>query len=327
MNKDLLDTIFTAAEANQPVTDDIALAVLDATHADLPALLHATHTIRARNFGAKVKLCSIVNAKCGACSENCTFCAQSAHNPGADTTRFNRLDPDQLIAHREQASKQPVAYFGVVTSGEALREKDLEKIEQALLKSGEDGAGWCASLGCLTKEQLLRLKKAGLKRFHHNIETAESFFPEICDTHPYSKRLDTVRAALDAGLQVCCGGILGLGESREQRVEMADTLAGLGIDSIPLNFLVPIKGTKLENTPVMEPLDILLTIIMFRLKNPAAEIRLAAGRAHLRSLQSMAFHAGVTGIMIGDLLTITGQNVEQDIQMVRDLGLEPELPA
>lgn len=327
MTGEFKNSILAAAEANEPISDAAANGILHAGHDDLPELLHAANLVRKRNFGDKVKLCSIVNAKCGACSEDCSFCAQSVHHPQADTSRYYRIDAEQLIADRRQASENPIIYFGIVTSGEALKDRDLERIETALRQSPEDGAKWCASLGCLTQAQLERLRKAGLKRFHHNLETAESFFPNVCTTHSYNQRVETVRNAKAAGLQVCCGGILGLGESSGQRVEMANTLAGLGVDSIPLNFLVPIAGTRLEASPVMTPLEILLAIAMFRLKCPNSEIRVAAGRSHLRRLQSMIFFAGCTGIMVGDLLTIAGGDMAEDLQMVRDLGLTPELPA
>ncbi len=325
MDRQHHEHIRQAVAERRPIADPTAMAILQAGHDDLPALLAATNTVRLRNFGNRVKLCSIVNAKCGSCSEDCSYCAQSAHHPQAATQTFNRLDPEQLQADRQQASQNPIGHFGIVTSGEALGEAELERVRQALAGSDTAGPHWCASLGCLTQAQLERLRAAGLRRFHHNLETAESFFPQICTTHSYAKRLATVRHAKAAGLQVCCGGILGLGESLEQRVEFARTLRDLEVDSIPMNFLVPIPGTRLERAPTMTPLEILLAIVMFRLVCPTPEIRLAAGRVHLRRLQAMVFHAGCSGIMIGDLLTIAGDNVQADLQMLADLGLTPEM--
>lgn len=321
-----LKTIIDKAETNDAIGAAEGLWILQAGQQQLPGLLYAANMVRHRNFGNRVKLCSIINAKSGACSEDCTFCAQSAHHPEADTNRYDHLRPDVLLEGRQEASGQPILHFGIVTSGEALADRDIGQIEETLAQSESPGANWCASLGCLSVKQLQRLHRAGLKRFHHNIETARSFFPNVCTTHSYEERVQTVRNAKEAGMQVCCGGILGLGESLQQRVEMAETLAELEVDSIPLNFLVPIPGTSLEHLKPMLPLDILLCIVMFRLMCPTTDVRLAAGRSHLRRMQSMVFHAGCTGIMVGDLLTITGEDVEADLQMIRDLGLVPELP-
>jgi biotin synthase len=163
------------------------------------------------------------------------------------------------------------------------------------------------------------LKAAGLKRFHHNLETAESFFPSICSTHTYAQRLATIRAVKELGMEICCGGILGMGESLEQRVELAFALAREQANSISLNFLIPIKGTPLEKQEPMKPLDIIRCITMFRMVNPQAEIQICAGRLQLRNLQSVIFFAGATGMMIGPLLTVAGGNVEDDLQMLKDL--------
>ena len=171
-------------------------------------------------------------------------------------------------------------------------------------------------------DELGKLKAAGLRRYHHNLETAPSFFPEICTTHDHQIRVETVRAAKEAGLEVCCGGLLGLGESLEQRVELACLLAELQVDQIPLNFLVPIPGTPMEDRPPVEPLEVLRTIAMFRLVCPEAGLNVAAGRVRLNRLQSMIFYAGCNAMMIGDLLTVAGGAVAEDLQMLADLELE-----
>ncbi len=165
------------------------------------------------------------------------------------------------------------------------------------------------------------MKEAGLTRFHHNLETAESFFPKICTTHTWRERLAMVRRAKRAGLETCSGGILGLGETLQQRVELAMTLRDEAVDSIPLNFLVPLPGTELEHIEPMKPMDILRAIAMFRLVNTKAEIKVCAGRAHMRDLQSMIFFAGATGMMIGPLLTIAGGDVQSDLTMLQDLEI------
>ena len=207
-----------------------------------------------------------------------------------------------MVEAFDAAAELPVTHFGVVTSGCALSENGVERVCSAVREKKHPRVNWCGSLGCLDYDQLCALKASGLKRFHHNLESAQSFFPQICTTHSWEMRLETIRNARKAGLEVCCGGIFGLGESLEQRVEFALTLAREAIDSIPLNFLVPIPGTRLEKMEIMKPLDILRTVSMFRLTNPGAEVKVCAGRVHLGDLQSMIFHAGANSMMIGPLL-------------------------
>jgi biotin synthase len=303
-----------------PLSDEAALRVLRAGPSELGAVLAASSSVRNSHFGRTVHLCSILNAKSGACPEDCRFCSQSTHHE-TDAAEFRLLDPETIVAARNDAADLPIENFGVVTSGGCLSDEDLNSVEKALRAGTRSSVSWCASLGCLSRDQLLQLKRAGLKRFHHNLETAESFFSRVCTTHTYAERLSTIRAVKEAGLELCCGGFLGMGESAEQRVEFARTLAREQVDSIPLNFLVPVPGTPLESMEIMEPLEILKSIAMFRLVNPTAEIKVCAGRIHLRSLQSMIFLAGATGMLIGPLLTVAGGDVQEDLQMVRDLGL------
>ncbi|NQT94400.1 MAG: biotin synthase BioB [Lentisphaerae bacterium] len=312
----------TAAERAEPLDPDTALAVLDSAASDLPGILAVASSLRTRFFGRRVHLCSILNARSGACSEDCSFCAQSArHATGADV--FPLVSGDRMRGAFEDGRDLPISHFGVVTSGEALDPSGVQEVCRAVSDTNGDAVNWCASLGALSADDLRALKEAGVKRFHHNIETAPSFFTAVCKTHGFEDRLSTIRRAKKAGLEVCSGGILGLGESRSQRVEMARLLFTEGVDSIPLNFLVPIPGTPLENATPMEPLDILRSIAMFRLTNPRAEVKVCAGRHLLRDLQSMIFAAGATGMMIGPLLTVAGGDVERDLQMIRDLELQP----
>jgi len=321
MKEQELKAIQKAAESGHPLSAELALSVLCSNSSDLPRLLAAATMLRERYFGNTLSLCSILNARSGGCTEDCAFCAQAAcHQTAAQPVPL--LSQEEIIGAYEEAAELPILHFGVVTSGCALTSKGIDRICSAMRSKKIPRVAWCASLGCLDKADLAALKEAGLKRFHHNLETAASFFPRICATHSYDQRLATVRAARDVGLEVCCGGILGLGESLDQRVELALTLAREGVDSIPLNFLIPIPGTRLAGQEVQKPMEILRTIIMFRLTNPHAEIRVCAGRIHLRDLQSMIFYAGANGMMIGPLLTVAGRNVEQDLQMLRDLEVE-----
>jgi biotin synthase len=275
--------------------------------------------MRHRYFKNRIHLCSIVNAKSGACAEDCAFCAQSVGHK-TEIQVYGLYPGDRIVKSMEDAARYPVDHFGIVTSGAALGADGVARICDTIKRKKQPGVAWCASLGAVGEEAFRALKKAGLKRFHHNLETSRSFFPRICSSHTFDSRLKTLRKVRKAGLEVCSGGILGMGESLEQRVEFAAILAKEHVDSIPLNFLVPIAGTPLAERKPMRALDILKTIAMFRMTNPRAEIKVCAGRLHLRDLQSMIFLAGATGMMIGDLLTVAGQDVARDVQMLDDLG-------
>ena len=323
MNAHTLETVDSAVADNSPISSETALALLESGPADLPSIIERAWRVRHRHHGSSVHLCAILNAKSGSCSEDCAFCAQSAHNdiPAAQTYPLH--EGDQIAdAYQDASQSMPIGHFGIVTSGETLESKELDRVTEVIDSHRGEGAAWCASLGCLERTDFDKLKQAGLKRFHHNLETAESFFPQVCTTHSYADRLRTLHDARAAGLEVCSGGILGMGESLEQRVELALTLQQEQVDSIPLNFLVPVKGARMENIAPLRPLEILRCVAMFRLTNPTAEIKVCAGRGHLRDLQSMIFYAGATGMMVGNLLTIAGRDVQQDLQMVKDLELD-----
>lgn len=298
-----------------------ALSVLTADTEEMPEILAAASAVRYRDFGRRVSLCSIVNAKNGACGEDCAFCAQSVRHE-AEISSFALLSNSEIESAFSGTETLPIDHFGIVTSGGSLSGNDLDRIAAVIAGQKRENTAWCASLGCLNKDELKQLQAtAGLKRFHHNLETAESFFPKICTSHSYATRLQTIRAAKAVGLEVCCGGILGMGESLEQRVEFAFTLKREKVDAVPLNFLQPIKGTRLGELSPMKPWDILRSIAMFRLVNPGTEIKVCAGRLLLRDMQSMIFQAGATGMMVGDLLTIAGRDVNTDLQMLDDLEM------
>jgi biotin synthase len=309
-----------AAEQGRAVSEETALDILSCSADEIPEILTAATMLRKRHFGNRVHICSIMNAKSGACSEDCSFCAQSVHHR-TQASVFGLSSIDELIGTYKTAAELPIDHFGIVTSGRALRDEDVQQICDAARTYTDSRVAWCASLGCLDRDRLKMLKDAGFKRFHHNLESSRSFFPSVCSTHSYDKRIDTVRAAKEIGLQVCCGGILGIGESLEQRVEFAAILAHEDVESIPINFLIPIPGTRLEHQEAMKPLDMIRTIAMFRMMNPRAELKVCAGRTHLRDLQSMIFYAGATGMMVGPLLTVAGRDVQQDVQMLEDLGI------
>lgn len=283
----------------------------------------SANKIKSHFLGNKVKLCAIVNAKSGACSENCSFCAQSAHNK-SDVQQYQLKDENSIVDTAIQAVKKGSTCFSIVTSGKGIMSSvEMEVIENSLSRIASDVVvNPCASLGIMNTEQLKRLKKAGLKRFHHNLETAESFFRHMCSTHTYQDRVATVKAAKNAGLEVCCGGIFGIGETPEQRVELAFALRELEVDSVPLNILNPIKGTRLENSSSLAPLDAIRLIAVYRFVLPEIEIGLIGGReSQLGDLQVFALVSGASTILAGNYLTTSGRNPGLDLKMISDLGL------
>lgn len=284
--------------------------------------------IRKKFKGDLVKLCSIVNAKSGMCPEDCGFCAQSVHNK-AETTVYPLISSDEIDAAHQKADKNRAGCFGIVTSGRTPTDEEVKilgetiaKIKNRRLASGNRHVIVSASLGELSEERLLYLKNCGLKRYHHNLETSESFFPNVCTTHTYADRLRTLMAVKKIGLELCCGGIFGLGEGWKHRLEFALALKEIDPDSIPLNFLNPIKGTRLEKTPPLTPQEILRIIAAFRFTLPKKDISVCGGReVNLRDLQSWIFYAGANGMMTGGYLTTCGRSPDIDRKMIEDLGL------
>jgi len=306
---------------NLPISREDALSLV---HVPFHDLLHAAHQIRYTFLGNRVHLCAIVNARSGACPEDCVFCAQSARYSGRAAV-YPMSEPAQLISAAETVAARYAGRFGVVTSGGsavagAEREKLLEGLEQ-LSAAGQHKL--CVSLGMLDDDMLSALRECGITRIHHNLETSRNFFPRVCTTHSYDDRLATIKRAQHAGFEVCCGGLFGLGESWEDRIDLAMELRALGITSIPLNFINPVPGTPLEHAATVPPRDALRSIAIFRFVLPQTEIKVAGGReVTFRDLQSWIFYAGASSMMIGNYLTTNGRDVEADIAMIRDLGLE-----
>ena len=292
-------------------------------HDDLLMLVAQANRIRNYFRGSRIQLCAIVNAKSGRCSENCIFCAQSAYHKTM-IENYPLLKGDKILDAAKTAQQNGATHFSIVTSGRGVTgASELKKIcrsIQTITNSLEVIP--CASLGILSRDQLLMLCEAGLKRYHHNLETAPSHYSTICTTHRFAERLQTVRVAQEAGLEICAGGILGLGETQAQRTELAFTLRDLGVDSVPLNFLHPIPGTPAEHFPPLAPLEILKNIALFRFIMPRTEIRICGGReTGLRTLQPLMYVAGADGTMIGNYLTTSGRNPSTDMQEIYDLGL------
>jgi len=302
---------------------DEALQMLELQGADCHKLLAKANTVRHAFCGDDVHLCAIVNAKSGRCSENCAFCSQSAYSK-SDVAVYPLLSSEEIIEKAAKAKQAGAIRFSIVTSGKGIANADeLQQICNTVSGIKDLGLKACGSLGVLDKSQVERLKEAGLDRLHHNLETSESFYPEICTTHDYADRVETVKAADDAGMEVCCGGIFGLGESLRQRVEMAFAIKDLPVDSVPVNFLNPRPGTKLEGRPFMQPLECLKIIAVLRLVMPDRRIIICGGRAeNLRQLQPLVLLAGANGLMIGDYLTTQGRGSSEDIKMIEDLGFK-----
>jgi biotin synthase len=280
--------------------------------------------VRERHFGRRVSFCVIVNAKSGLCSEDCAFCSQSARAT-SQVPHYALLPKEEMVAAAQQAAAAGASRFSLVTAGRGMASPRDQKAVLAAVAAIKEAVDIrvCASLGIVDRGFLRELKAAGLYRFHHNLETAASFFPSICTTHSFAERLATIEAAQEAGLSVCAGGIFGLGETLVQRWELAQTLKTLAVDAIPLNFLHPLAGTPLAARPLLAPLEALKIVAAFRLTFPERSLIICGGRqVTLRSLSPLLFAAGADSLMTGDYLTTRGRMPEEDRQMLADLGLE-----
>jgi biotin synthase len=294
--------------------------------ADIFDLLSWANRIREHFKGNKIHLCSIVNAKAGACSENCSFCAQSSfHQTGSP--RYGFVDPEPVLEAADEANKHGVTAVGLVAAWKGLNEGPMldevcERIRD-LKKSGKTRPD--ASLGIIKSQKVAdRLKEAGLECYGHNLETSKRFFPNQCTTHTYEDRIETIGYLKKAGIKICSGGIIGMGETREDRCDLAFALKEVGANVVPINILNPIPGTPFADKPKLPPMEILKTIACFRFILPKKEIMIAGGRTiNLRDMQSMIFMAGASALMVGNYLTTLNQPVEKDIQMLKDLGLDP----
>lgn len=291
-------------------------------HDYLPWLMAGADRIRKTYRGDEIEVCAISNVRSGNCSENCSFCAQSGHHKTSAPV-YGYISSKDLLAQAARAREWGASDFGVVSKGWGIRsDKERQQLGEYFAAMDEHSdIGRCASLGVLTQNTATELKDMGLENYHHNLETAESFFDQVCTSHSYQENIDTIRHARDAGLRVCAGGILGMGESLDQRIELAQTLRELGVESVPLNFLNPQPGTPMGDLTPMGAYEILQSIAVFRYLLPRAEIRIAGGRQFLGDMQSMIFMAGASGVMIGDYLTTKGRRVEDDLDMIAELRL------
>lgn len=289
-------------------------------------LLYWANRIREKFFGSSVKICCIVPGKLGGCDQDCKFCAQSARYK-TNVGRPRLVSDEEILQSARRAKRHNVPNFGIVYSGRSITEKQFVRLQRLIKRIKADfGLQVCASVGIISLKQAKRLVQAGLSRYNHNLETSRRHFPNIVTTHSYDERVRTIIAAKQAGLGVCAGGIFGIGENEQDRVSMALELRSLGVDSVPMNFLHPIEGTPLGNCPTLSPREILRIIAIYRFILPDTHLKIAGGRVlNLRNLQSWMFYAGATSILSGNYLTTTGRPVREDLQMLRDLGLEPVL--
>jgi biotin synthase len=291
-------------------------------HEQIGELVERAWQVRTDRFGDSTDMCSLVNAKSGGCAEDCGFCAQSRYAE-ADTPMHAMMEPEQILEHAKAAEAAGAHRFCMVTQGQGLSRRDFAKIlEGARLVSEHTNLKRCASIGHMSVERAKQLKEAGIQRVHHNVETSRSYYPEVSTTVRYEGRIRTIDAVHEVGLESCVGGILNLGESPRQRVEMAFELAEIDPDSVPINLLNPRTGTKFGERELMDPWEVVKWVAIFRLILPDALFRLCGGRVeNLGELQPVAVKAGLNGVMMGNFLTTLGVEPAQDRAMFGELGL------
>lgn len=299
-----------------------ALAMLRSGDEELLDLLAAAYRVRYRYFGNRMHLNLLVNARSGMCGEDCAYCSQSKASR-AEIPHYALLDAEEVLDGARLAAERRAGTYCIVTSGRGPTANDLRFITDVVPRIK---ARWplkiCASPGLLTPEQAVQLKACGVDRVNHNLNTSERFYPRICTTHSYQARLDTLAAVRAAGMEICCGGIVGMGEEDADVAELALRVGSLAVEAVPVNFLIPIPGTKLESVRRLTPRYCLKVLAMFRLANPQCELRMAGGReVHLGPLQPLALYA-VNSMFVGDYLTTKGQTPEDDYRMIEALGFE-----
>ena len=322
---DTLELIRTSCSdvlAGGALSPKTALKLLACQGPDVMDLLAAGNRVRIQFKGNTADLCSVINAKSGRCPEDCAFCAQSVHSVSSVTT-YPLMSADEIFEAARAAESAGARSVGIVTSGLGPTDEELDVICDAVGRIRRElSVRPDASLGMLSPSKVARLKEAGLYGYHHNVETAESFFGEVCSTHAYADHLETLTRARSAGFRICSGGIFGLGETLDQRIELAETMREVKPDRVCMNFFIPVAGTRLAGQPALTPLEILKLIAVFRLMLPEFDINVCAGRElHLGDLQGMIFFAGANVTMIGNYLTQAGRPPEEDLKLLSDLGI------
>lgn len=314
-----------------PISGDEARRLIRHTSGDaFWALLARAGAVREAVHGNAVSLCGITNAKSGRCPEDCGFCQQSAHFPNAGAPEYGMISAREIADQAKAAEAAGAREFSIVTSGTRLaKETELRAVEEALaLITRESAVEPCASLGLMRKPELERLRAAGLRHYHHNLETARSFFPNVCTTHGYDEQVETIRAAKELGFKLCSGGILGMGETPDQRVELAETIRELDVDCVPMNFLNPRPGTPMEHVKAITAEECLAAIAVYRLMMPGAHIFVMGGReVNLGDRQDLIFRAGADGTMVGNYLTSAGTAPDGVLGILREQNLSLRPPS
>lgn len=285
----------------------------------LDELIEEANRLRIKYFSNHFDLCSINNVKNGKCTEDCSYCAQSIHFK-TEIKSYNLIHSDSILNTARSLEDQGVHKHSLVSSGGYLQEEDLNHLKTAYRELSQTNLDLCASHGILNAQQAVKLKDMGIKRYHHNLETSKDYYPKICTTHLYQERIDTIKYCKSAGLEICSGGIWGLGESREDRIDMLLTLLQLDVDSVPINILCPIEGTPLEKNQALDPFEIMKTLCIYRIVLKDKELRLAGGRIKLDNYLATVYKCGVNGILTGDYLTTTGYTVKKDQEFLESIG-------
>lgn len=317
----LVDQLKNNVIEGKSVSKKDALFLIDA---ELDELCRAANEIRLKFCGNKFEICSIINAKSGRCSENCKYCAQSAHYK-VDIDRYPLMESEKILSAAKKDDAEGVQRFSPVTSGRKLNEKEIDSLCESINKiKSQTNLKICASCGLLNSDNLKKLKAAGLSRYHNNLESSENFFPQVCSTHTTEDKIETINAAKNLGIEICSGGIIGLGESWEDRIDMAFLLNRLEAVSIPINLLNPISGTPYENNIVIDNDEICRVCAIFRFINPKPFIRLAGGRGLLEDKGRRCLQSGANALISGDMLTTAGITIKQDLEMINELGFYVE---
>lgn len=317
-----LDRIKQLVLSGKKITKEVALSLVDE---DVEELSKAANEIRIKYCGNVFDICTIINAKSGRCSENCKFCAQSSfYNTNAES--YSLLDTEEIVKQAKYNDDRGVLRYSLVTAGKRLTDDELgQAVESIKVVKEKTNIEVCISMGLLNEEQYKKLKEAGVTRVHNNLETSKSNFINVCTTHSFEDKVKAINAAKSAGLGVCSGGIMGLGETMEDRIDMAISLRNLGVKSVPVNMLNPIKGTPFENNKILTNNDMRKIVAIFRFILPDASIRLAGGRGLLEDKGRACFLSGANAAISGDMLTTSGISIETDLAMIDELGYKVEL--
>lgn len=320
---DLVEQLKNKVLARGEVTREEALGLMDAP---LEALSQAADQLRKHFCGDRFDLCTIVNGKCGKCSEDCKYCAQSAHYHTGLEESYPLLSTEELVKGAAENKRQGVLRYSIVTSGRKLSGREVDQVCESIRAIREQvGIEVCVSFGLLGEEAFRKLKEAGASRVHCNLESSRRYFPQVCTTHTYDEKIETMKAARQAGLSVCSGGIIGLGETMEDRIDMVLTARELGVTSVPVNLLNPIPGTPYEHNPILAEDELRRVVAIFRFLIPDGNIRLAGGRGLLEDKGARCFCSGANAAISGDMLTTAGITVERDLEMLHNLGYQVRL--